>query len=97
MMPLYMVIIVDLARGRGLAARIFSGRVMNFLGETGFSIFIWQNLVMMVCWGIVMMNPDAGDNQFWGALISIIVLGIFSTYLLEKPVARWLRRKIIKN
>ena len=97
MMPLYMIIIVDLARGKGLAAQIFSGRIMNFLGETSFSIFIWQNLVMMVCWGMVMMNPDAGRNQFWGALVSIIGLSIFSTYVIEKPVAKWLLRKINRS
>nr|WP_324257187.1 acyltransferase [Cellvibrio fontiphilus] len=93
MMPLYMIIIVDLARGKGLAARIFSLPLMGFLGETGFSIFIWQNVVMMLCGAVIMFNPDAGQHQFLWALAGAIVLGIFSTYLIEKPVARKLRRK----
>lgn len=96
-MPLYMVVIVDLARGRGLAARLFSLPGTGFLGETGFSIFIWQNLVMVFCWMSLMINPTAGQHHLMGASIGIIVLGIVSTYCVEKPIAlklakRWLSR-----
>lgn len=97
-MPLYMVVIVDLARGRGLAARLFSLPGTGFLGETGFSIFIWQNLVMVFCWmSLMIVGPSAGDYHLPLASAGIIVLGIFSTYCLEKPIARkltakWLRR-----
>lgn len=93
MMPLYMVIIVDLARGNGIAARIFSLPGTGFLGETGFSIFIWQNFILMMCFGFIMFNPDAGQHQFFWAVIGAILLGIISTYLIEKPIARKLRRK----
>lgn len=93
MMPLYMIIIVDLARGKGFAARVFALPGMGFLGETGFSIFIWQNLVMMICAAVIMFNPGAGQHQFLWALTGSILLGIFSTYLIEKPIARKLRRK----
>lgn len=96
MMPLYMVIIVDLARGKGLAARLFSLPGMGFFGETGFSIFIWQNFVMILCWGTLMISPKAGNHQFLGALMGIIFLGVFSTYVMEKPFAKWLRKKLIK-
>jgi peptidoglycan/LPS O-acetylase OafA/YrhL len=95
MMPLYMIIIVDLARGKGFAARVFSLPFMGFLGETGFSIFIWQNVVMMICGAVIMFNPDAGQHQFLWALAGVIVLGICSTYLIEKPIARKLRRKYL--
>lgn len=95
MMPLYMIIIVDLARGNGIAARLFSLRGMGFLGETGFSIFIWQNFVMMMCGAFIMFNPDQGQHQFAWAVVCTIVLGIVSTYLIEKPIARKLRRKWI--
>ena len=93
MMPLYMVIIVDLARGNGIAARLFSLPGTGFLGETGFSIFIWQNFVLMMCGAFIMFNPEAGQHQFLWALVGAIVLGIISTYLVEKPIARKLRRK----
>lgn len=93
-MPLYMVVIVDLARGRGLAARLFSLPGTGFLGETGFSIFIWQNLVMVFCWmSLMIVGPSAGDYHLAVASVGIIVLGIFSTYCLEKPIARKLTAK----
>lgn len=97
MLPLYMVIILDLARGKGIAARFFSLPGMTFMGETGFSVFIWQNLVMMGCGVAVMANPNAGENQFYWALIAMILIGIFSTYVMEKPFARFLRRKLLDN
>lgn len=95
LMPLYMLIILDLARGRGVAARLLSWRFMEFLGETGFSIFIWQTFVLMMCWGMVMMNPESVDHQFLGATIGIILLAIISTYLIEKPLAVRLRKKFL--
>jgi peptidoglycan/LPS O-acetylase OafA/YrhL len=95
MMPLYMMVIVDLARGRGLAARLLSFKVMGFLGETGFSIFIWQNMVMIFCWMAVMINPAFGNHQFVWAVGVIVFVGIVSTYVLEKPFSNWLRRKYL--
>lgn len=92
-MPLYMVVIFDLARGNGLAARFFSLPGMGFLGETGFSIFIWQNLIMIFCWISLTINPNAGVYHLWVAPAVIIVIAIFSTYWIEKPVAARLRRK----
>jgi peptidoglycan/LPS O-acetylase OafA/YrhL len=93
-MPLYMVVIVDLARGRGLAARLFSLPGTGFLGETGFSIFIWQNLVMTFCWmSLMIVGPSAGYYHLPVASVGIILLGVFSTYCLEKPIARKLTAK----
>jgi peptidoglycan/LPS O-acetylase OafA/YrhL len=97
MMPLYMIIIVDLARGKGVAARLFSLPGSGFLGETGFSIFIWQNFVMMMCGAFIMFNPKQGQHQFMWAVVCTILLGIISTYLIEKPIARKLRRKWLKR
>jgi peptidoglycan/LPS O-acetylase OafA/YrhL len=96
MMPLYMVVIVDLARGNGLAARLFSFRWMGFLGGTGFSIFIWQNMVMIICWIAVTINPAFGAHQFIWAMIGMVLLGILSAYGIEKPIAKRLRRKFTK-
>lgn len=92
-MPLYMIVVLDLARGNGLAARLFSLPGTGFLGETGFSIFIWQNLVMSACWISLSVNPNAGFYHLWVAPAALIVIAIFSTYLIEKPLAKGLRRK----
>ncbi|HEX7026120.1 MAG TPA: acyltransferase [Gammaproteobacteria bacterium] len=93
-MPLYMLVILDLARGNGWAARFFSLPGMGFLGETGFSIFIWQNLIMIFCWISLMISPNAGAYHLWAAPVAVIIIAIISTYWIEKPIAGWLRRKI---
>lgn len=95
-MPLYIIILIDLAKGRGLAARIFSLPGMNFLGETSFSIFIWQTFITMICWGAIMANPTGNDHQFLWALAGLIGISIFSTYVLEKPLTKWLQKKWVK-
>jgi peptidoglycan/LPS O-acetylase OafA/YrhL len=96
-MPLYMILILDLARGRGLAARLFSLPGTGILGETSFSIFIWQNMVMIMCWISLNINPELGHHHLWAASLGIVVLSLFSTYVLEKPFARWLRKRWIDH
>lgn len=97
LMPLYMILVLDLARGRGLLAKLFSVPGMNFLGETGFSIFIWQNLVMIGCFAALMINPHGGEHQLLGASAAMVILAIVSTYWIEKPLASKLRGRWIKK
>lgn len=91
LMPLYMILVLDLARGRGVLAKLLSMPGMNFLGETGFSIFIWQNLVMIGCFVALTINPQGGEHQLLGASVAMVILAIASTYGVEKPLARKLR------
>ena len=95
LMPIFLVIVLDLARGKGLVARIFSLPGTGFLGETGYSIFIWQNVVLMLMFISLVIMPGIGPYQGWLAIALIMALAIPSTYLVEKPVARWIRRKYI--
>lgn len=94
-MPLYLVAILDMARHQGVAARLFSLPGTGFLGETGYSIFIWQNLIMAFCWISLLITPAAGWYQLWVAPVVMIVVAIFSTYAIEKPVSRWVRRRFV--
>ena len=95
LMPLFMMLVLDLARGKGLMARFFSLPGMGFLGETGYSIFIWQAVVLISMWVTLMINPAIGPYQVWIAIALIMALAIPSTYLVEKPIARSIRRRII--
>lgn len=95
LMPFFMVIVVDLARGNGLMARFFSLPGTGFLGESGYSIFIWQNIVLLLMFASLMIMPDIGPYQVWLAIGLLMALAIPSTYLVERPVARWIRRKYI--
>lgn len=97
MMPLYMVIIVDLARGRGVFAWLLARKPILFLGETGYSIFIWQNLVMVFCWLAVTINPAWGRVQFYVAVVAMVLLAIMSTYAIERPLSRKLRRRFLSS
>ena len=95
LMPLFMMLVLDLARGKGLMARFFSLPGTGFLGETGYSIFIWQAVVLLAMYVTLMINPAIGPYQVWIAIAMIMTLAIFSTYLIEKPIARYIRRKYI--
>ncbi len=95
LMPLFVVMVLDLARGKGLVAKIFSLPGTGFLGETGYSMFIWQSIVMMVMFISFMAMPAIGPYQIWIAVALIMALAIPSTYLIEKPLARFIRRKYI--
>lgn len=94
-MPLYMVIVVELARGRGLAVRLFNLPAVRLLGETSFSIFIWQNLIMTLCWMSLLISPAVGHHHLWAAIVGIILVSLASTFLLEKPVAQRLRQRYL--
>ena len=76
-------------------ARFFSLPGTSFLGETGYSMFIWQNIVLMVTFISFMAVPGIGPYQIWIAIALIMALAIPSTYLIEKPLARRIRRKYI--
>lgn len=95
LMPLTIMIVLDLARGNGLMAKVFSLPGTGFLGETGYAIFIWQSVILIASYVSLTVNPAIGPYQIWIAIVSIMALAIPSTYLIEKPLARVIRRKFI--
>lgn len=97
MMPLYLIIVYDLAKGNGIAARFFSLPGMKFIGETGFSVFIWQNIVMIFLFISLLISPATGQYQFIASSLCMVLLAIFSTYILEKPLSKWVRRKWLRG
>ena len=92
-MPFFIVMVLDLARGKGLMARVFSLPGTGFLGETGYSIFIWQSVVLIFSYVSLEIFPGIGPYQVWIAIALILALAIPSTYLVEKPIARAIRSK----
>jgi peptidoglycan/LPS O-acetylase OafA/YrhL len=93
LLPLYMLVLYDLALGRGLVARFFSLPGMNFLGQLSFSIFIWQNLFMGLGFAMTGVAPQMTGLSFWFAVIGLLVMAVISTHFIEKPLARRLRRR----
>jgi peptidoglycan/LPS O-acetylase OafA/YrhL len=93
LMPLYMLVLYDLAMGRGLVARLFSLPGMNFLGQLSFSIFIWQNLFMALGFAMAGAAPNNTSVSFWFAVIGLLGMSVISTRYIERPLARRLRRR----
>lgn len=93
LMPLFIIFLLDLARGKGLVARLLSLPGIHFLGELGFSIFIWQAVVFSFLFWSLTAIPGIGPYQVWIAIIAIIAIAVPSTFWVEKPIAKWIRRK----
>lgn len=93
LMPLYMLVLHDLALGRGFLARVFSLPGMGFLGQLSFSIFIWQNLFLGLSFMMVFAFPGSESASFWFAVSGLLVMSAISTFYIEKPLARRLRRR----
>ena len=97
LMPLYLVVLHDLALGRGVVARFFSLPGMGFLGQTSFSIFIWQNLFLALGVGMTLAMPESKSISFWFSVIGLTAMAMISTYWIEKPIARRLRRRLVPH
>lgn len=97
LMPLYIVFVLDLARGNGVMARIFALPGTGFLGETGFSIFMWQGVIMVGCFISMGIYPEIAPYQHWIAIAMVMVVAIVSTFLFEKPLAQFIKRKYINH
>jgi peptidoglycan/LPS O-acetylase OafA/YrhL len=94
--PLYLVVLYDLANGRGLLAWLLSLPGLRPLGEASFSIFIWQVPVLILLHWLFPAAESAGAViRLVLAVLTVTVVSLLSVYLFEKPLARWLRRKLI--
>jgi peptidoglycan/LPS O-acetylase OafA/YrhL len=92
--PLYLVTIHDLALGRGLLARLLSGRVLRRLGEASFSIFILQGPMMALDTMVFRQWRDHVLLRTVVVTLATVAVSLVSVRYFEKPVARWLRRKL---
>ncbi len=92
--PLYLVMMYDLAVGRGLLARLLSGRVLHRLGEASFAIFILQGPMMALDAMIFRFSRDYFLLRTAGVTLATVAISLLSVRFFEKPVARWLRRKL---
>jgi len=92
LMPLHLIVLHDLALGRGFASRLLVTAPLQFLGQTSFSIFIWQNVILALGALVVPVLAISKPMSFGLAVVALLLIAILSTYCLEKPIAKWLRR-----
>ncbi|MDP6447498.1 MAG: acyltransferase [Pirellulaceae bacterium] len=95
--PLYLIVVYDLALGRGWLSRMLSPRWLKTLGETSFSIFMLQLPViaagMGLLWAIDLPSRGLALLQLPLLLSLGLLASLASTYLFEKPVSRRLRAR----
>jgi peptidoglycan/LPS O-acetylase OafA/YrhL len=95
--PLYLVLVYDLANNRGVTARLLSLPGLKRLGDASFSMFVLQvpTLVLTgVLFGKVPMHPLVRLALKAACTVAVSLL---SVALFEKPVARWLRKRLFER
>ncbi|VUD67472.1 hypothetical protein TDB9533_03810 [Thalassocella blandensis] len=97
MMPLYIPFLLDLARGRGIIARILSFPIFDKLGDISFSVFIWQAVFVYISFYMLTIDGNLAENQLWIILASLVVVSYLSAKYIEKPIQRWLRKRLLPS
>jgi peptidoglycan/LPS O-acetylase OafA/YrhL len=102
--PLYLVLIHDLARNRGLVARLFCLPGLRYLGDASFSIFILQGPMLMLdmaAFGaLAAASPPIEVDlfaRFIVLLAATVAVSLLSVRFFERSVAAWLRRRWIER
>jgi len=92
--PLHCTVIYHLALNRGWLAKCLSARILEILGEASFGIFILQG---PLGFPFMMMLPNSWPPAMRLLLTILGVIGaaILSYRLFERPVARWLRKRLV--
>lgn len=92
MMPLYIPFLLDLARGRGVVARILAFPLFGKLGDISFSVFIWQAVFVYISFYMLSIDESLAENQLWIITASLVVVSYLSAKYIETPIQRWLRK-----
>jgi peptidoglycan/LPS O-acetylase OafA/YrhL len=90
--PLTLLVIADLARGRGLLARAFSWRVFAFLSEASFSLFALQMPAGLWFCVAMLRSPNGTSTQFVGLIAWTLGLSMLWAEVIQRPMIKRLRR-----
>jgi peptidoglycan/LPS O-acetylase OafA/YrhL len=93
--PLFLIVIYDFARGRGVLARFLSWPLLQSLGEASFSMFMWQ-FPVQVAFKLVLGGrtlPPYVDLAL--VIVTTVAISLASVWWFEKPAAEWLRRRLM--
>jgi peptidoglycan/LPS O-acetylase OafA/YrhL len=90
--PLFLVVLRDLAAGRGILSRLLSSPVLLLLAEGSFAIFILQSPLLVA--GDYLLGDIPLHPQLRLAALTVILIAASSLSVrwFEQPVNRWLRR-----
>ncbi len=99
------VFLVCGSRSIRLMRALFSNRVVCFLSSLSFNFYIWHQFlaVKLKAWRIPYyegVNPNQAGLQPWQnrytliCFVGSLALSLLITYLVEKPCARWIKRRL---
>lgn len=96
---LFVPLIVALAIGAGSLPRLLSGRVMIYLGQVSFAVYMTHELVHQAwIWTAkqfeLTLTGTGGKFLFLGLLVLVFALSSLLYHVVEEPARRWMRRMV---
>src|SRR5688572_19338694 len=85
LMPLYLLVLYDLALGRGFSAPFVLAAGHGISRPDLVLDLHLQNLFLGLGVGMAMAMPGSKTISFWFAVIGLTAMAIISTYWIEKP------------
>ena len=92
--PLLVPFILLLSLNRGFITTLFQNRILIFLGEISFGIYILQFPVFAFAgkWA-ANLHITSKPAVFWSALLLLIAVSAGSYHYFERPLRKWLRQR----
>lgn len=91
--PFYLLLILDLARNRGLVARVLGHPWFAAFGETSFSIFILQFPLLALSPTILPADRIAPVPRLLVLIVLIVGMSYLSVKFVERPLANLLKKR----
>ena len=97
---LFLPLVVSLAIGSGTLPLLLSTRVLVYLGQISFSLYMVHELVHTAWnWSVkqfdLVLTPDAVGKFTVAGLIALAFVGAMVLYhVVEEPARRWMRRMV---
>ena len=96
LMPLYLLVLYDLALGRGFVARaVLAARHGISRPDLVLDLHLAEPVPGPGSGRWPWRCPESKSISFWFAVIGLTVMAVISTYWIEKPLAKRLRRKLL--
>lgn len=82
------------------ALKLFSHRIWGIMGKISFDVYVWHLNIIRVFLILAALMPTLPVYSRIGMLFFVLtcaVVGILSYYLIEKPISRCLKNKLLGN
>lgn len=90
--PLFILIVLGLAKDQRVLNKILGWKPLVFLGEISYGVYLWQFIVYILFTQITQF-PSAYGRYFYVYLFLLILVGSVSYIWIEKPARNWIVNK----